>query len=59
MGLLRRFAPRNDSKQVNRLRNKCAMTCVGKKVLSLGRELERGCNYIDNTILEPSHKERG
>ena len=26
MGLLRRFAPRNDSKQVNRLRNKCAMT---------------------------------
>lgn len=27
MGLLRRFAPRNDSKQVNRLRNKCAMTC--------------------------------
>ena len=26
MGLLRRFAPRNDSKQVNRLRYKCAMT---------------------------------
>ena len=26
MGLLRRLAPRNDSKQVNRLRNKCAMT---------------------------------
>mgnify|MGYP006894413477 CR=1 FL=1 len=26
MGLLRSFAPRNDSKQVNRLRNKCAMT---------------------------------
>ena len=26
MGLLRRFAPRNDSKQFNRLRNKCAMT---------------------------------
>ena len=26
MGLLRRFVPRNDSKQVNRLRNKCAMT---------------------------------
>ena len=29
MGLLRRFAPRNDSKQVNRLRNKCAMTGYG------------------------------
>ena len=29
MGLLRRFAPRNDSKQVNRLRNKCAMTSYG------------------------------
>ena len=29
MGLLRRFAPRNDSKQVNRLRNKCAMTDYG------------------------------
>ena len=27
MGLLYRFAPRNDSKQVNRLRNKCVMTC--------------------------------
>ena len=26
MGLLRRFAPRNACKQVNRLRNKCAMT---------------------------------
>lgn len=26
MGLLYRFAPRNDSKQVNRLRNKCVMT---------------------------------
>ena len=29
MGLLRRFAPRNDSKHVNRLRNKCAMTGYG------------------------------
>ena len=29
MGLLRRFAPRNDSKQVNRLRNKCVMTGYG------------------------------
>ena len=29
MGLLRRFAPRNDSKQVNRLRNKSAMTGYG------------------------------
>ena len=29
MGLLRRFAPHNDSKQVNRLRNKCAMTGYG------------------------------
>ena len=29
MGLLRRFAPRNDSKQVNRLCNKCAMTGYG------------------------------
>ena len=29
MGLLRRFAPRNDSKQINRLRNKCAMTDYG------------------------------
>ena len=29
MGLLRRFAPRNDSKQVNRLRYKCAMTGYG------------------------------
>ncbi len=37
-----------------RLRNKCAMTCFGKKVLSLGGELERGCNNVDNVILEPS-----
>ena len=29
MGLLRRFAPCNDSKQINRLRNKCAMTGYG------------------------------
>ena len=33
MGLLRRFAPRNDSKQVNRLRNKCAMTGYGNAEL--------------------------
>ena len=31
-----------------------AMTCTGKKVLSLGGELERGCNNIDNTKREPS-----
>ena len=30
------------------------MTCIGKKVLSLGGELERGCNNVDNVILEPS-----
>lgn len=30
-----------------------AMTCVCKKVLSFGGELERGCNDVDNTILEP------
>lgn len=30
-----------------------AMTCVCKKVLSLGGELERGYNDVDNTILEP------
>ena len=36
-----------------RLRNKCAIVCVGKKVLSLGGELERGCNNVDNKILEP------
>lgn len=30
-----------------------AMTSVCKKVLSLGGELERGCNDVDNTILEP------
>ncbi len=37
--------PELDSGSINadlRLRNKCAMTCVGKKILSLGGELERG-----------------
>ena len=31
-----------------------AIVCVGKKVLFLGGELERGCNDVDNAILEPS-----
>ncbi len=40
MGLLRRFAPRNDSKQVNRLRNKCAMTDYGHaELVSVSRGL--------------------
>ena len=30
-----------DDENLNRLRNKCAMTCFGKKVLSLGRESKR------------------
>ena len=30
----------------NRLRNKCAMTDVGKNILSLGGELERGSTML-------------
>ena len=30
-----------EDENLNRLRNKCAMTCFGKKVLSLGRESKR------------------
>ena len=30
-----------DDENLNRFRNKCAMTCFGKKVLSLGRESKR------------------
>ena len=50
MGLLRRFAPRNDSKQVNRLRNKCAIVCVDKNSSLLGESSSR-CNIVSRARL--------
>ena len=51
MGLLRRFAPRNDSKQVNRLRNKCAIVCADKNSSLLGDTSPSRCNIVSRARL--------
>ena len=51
MGLLRRFAPRNDSKQVNRLRNKCAIVCVDKNSSLLRDTSSSRCNIVSRARL--------